>query len=90
VGPGAEGDGQGTPYIAEALEAAIKDVSAVVVLITPDDIVRLKTQFLSKNDGDDERKPLGQARPNVLFESGMAFARHPEKTIFVTFVATSI
>lgn len=77
--------GKATPYIAEALEAAIKDVAAVVVLITPDDIVRLKEQFLSKNDGDDERKPQGQARPNVLFESGMAFARHPEKTIFVTF-----
>jgi predicted nucleotide-binding protein len=77
--------GKASPYIAETLEAAIRDVAAVVVLITPDDIVRLKKQFLSDHDGDDERKPQGQARPNVLFESGMAFGRHPEKTIFATF-----
>jgi predicted nucleotide-binding protein len=77
--------GKASPYIAEALEAAIRDVAAVVVLITPDDIVRLKKQFLSGHDGDEERKPQGQARPNVLFESGMAFGLHPEKTVFVTF-----
>jgi predicted nucleotide-binding protein len=77
--------GTPTPYIADALEAAIKDVAAVVVLITPDDVVQLKRQFVSKNDPDEEKKPMGQARPNVLFEGGMAFARHPEKTIFVTF-----
>jgi predicted nucleotide-binding protein len=77
--------GKATPYIAEALEAAIKDVAAVVVLISPDDIVRLKKQFLGKDDGGDEREPQGQGRPNVLFESGMAFGLHPEKTVFVTF-----
>jgi predicted nucleotide-binding protein len=77
--------GKASPYIGETLEAAIKDVAAVVVLITPDDIVRLKKQFLVKSDGADEQTPQGQARPNVLFESGMAFGRHAEKTVFVTF-----
>lgn len=77
--------GKPMPYIAEALEAGIKDVAAVVVLITPDDVVQLKKQFIARNDPDEEKRPMGQARPNVLFEGGMAFARHPEKTIFVTF-----
>lgn len=76
--------GKPMPYIAETLEEAIKDVAAVVVLITPDDMVQLKQQFITRNDSDEERKSMGQARPNVLFESGMAFGRHPEKTIFVT------
>jgi predicted nucleotide-binding protein len=35
------------------------------------------------DDGAAERKPQGQARPNVLFEAGTAMARHVEKTVVV-------
>lgn len=77
--------GTPSPYIAQTLEAALTDVAAVVVLITPDDVVHVKKQFLSRNDPAEEKTQMGQARQNVLFEGGMAFARHPEKTIFATF-----
>jgi predicted nucleotide-binding protein len=73
------------PFIAKTLESALSGPNAVVVLMTPDEIVQLKRQFVSKIDPDEERKPMGQPRPNVFFEAGMALARHPEKTIFVIF-----
>jgi hypothetical protein len=71
------------PFIAPTIEAALSGPNAVVVLMTPDEVVHLKRQFITKIDQDEERKPMGQARPKVFFEAGMALARHPEKVIFV-------
>jgi predicted nucleotide-binding protein len=75
--------GKPMPYVAETLEKALAGVAAVVVLLTPDDEVVLKARFQTDDDPEEEKKLTGQARPNVLFEGGMAFARHPEKTVFV-------
>jgi predicted nucleotide-binding protein len=71
------------PYVAEILDAAFNHARAVVVLMTPDDVVQLRADLLKRGDGPSERKPTGQARPNVLFEAGLAFATHPTRTIFV-------
>ena len=76
---------EGAPYVGEVLERALSGVSAVVVLLTPDDLAKLNPQFLTERDEHYERECTGQARPNVLFEAGMAFAMHPEKTILVEF-----
>jgi len=76
--------GKAMPHIADTLEAALAGVAAVVVVLTPDDNVVLKRRFHTKHDPDEEKRLTGQARPNVLFEGGMAFGRHPEKTIFVS------
>ena len=75
--------GKGTPHIMEAIDAGLAGAAAVVVLLTPDDDVILKERFHSDDDPDDEKRLVGQARPNVLFEGGLAFGRHPEKTVFV-------
>lgn len=76
--------GKAMPNIAETLDAGMARVAAVVVVLTPDDDVILKERFQSEHDDDDEKRVTGQARPNVLFEGGMAFGRHPEKSIFVS------
>ena len=68
--------GQGSPYVGTILESAFSKASAIVVLLTPDDEARLKKPFLTKKDPMQERKLTGQARPNVLFEAGMAFGRN--------------
>lgn len=74
---------KGSPYIGQVLDKAFRDASAVVVMLTPDDQARLKRQFARKNDPKWETSLTGQARPNVLFEAGMAFGRHPDSTILV-------
>lgn len=75
--------GKPTPYIGEILEAAFSSARAVVVLMTPDDEARLREPF--REDGDDvnETKLTPQARPNVLFEAGMAMGGSPDRTILV-------
>ncbi len=74
----------GAPYIGEVLDGAFAEVQGVVVLLTGDDLAHLRAEFLDADDGPDETTPSPQARPNVLFEAGMAFGRHPESTILVT------
>jgi predicted nucleotide-binding protein len=78
-----KGTSKGSPYIGEGLDQAFKNASAVVVLLTPDDQARLKKKFAKNSDPKWETTLTGQARPNVLFEAGMAFGRHADSTILV-------
>lgn len=75
--------GSGSPYIGDILHRAFQKAQAVVVLITGDDISKLSSQYLKSNDPYYERDFTPQARPNVLFEAGLAFGTHPERTIIV-------
>jgi hypothetical protein len=68
---------KGAPYIGEILERAFERAAAVVVLFTPDDEAKLRDELLSDGDPDYERSPTPQARPNVLFEAGMASVSIP-------------
>lgn len=71
------------PFIGEILEAAFAKARAIVVLLTPDDLAQLRSDLLTPSDKPYERTLTGQARPNVLFEAGMAFVTHPGQTILV-------
>ena len=72
----------GAPFIGEVLDAAFAAAQAVVVLLTPDDMTYLRREY-GDGENDPEIEAAPQARPNVLFEAGMAFGRHPERTIIV-------
>jgi predicted nucleotide-binding protein len=72
-----------SPYIGEILDAAFRNAQAVVVLLTPDDEARLRQDLIHTADAAHEKTLTGQARPNVLFEAGMAFASHPDKTVLI-------
>jgi predicted nucleotide-binding protein len=74
---------KGAPYVGEILDTAFRKAAAIVVLLTPDDEARLKPIFQKANDPPFETTLTGQARPNVLFEAGMAFGNHPESTVLV-------
>jgi predicted nucleotide-binding protein len=75
--------GKPNPYVGEILDAAFREAAAVVVLLTPDDEAKLRTEFVKANDPVYERRLTGQARPNVLFEAGMAMGRNPDSTVLV-------
>ena len=75
--------GKPAPYIGEILDAAFSKACVVVVLFTPDDEVRLRQEFRGDTEPPHETNLTGQARPNVLFEAGMAMGRHPERTVLV-------
>jgi predicted nucleotide-binding protein len=75
--------GKGSPYIGEILDAAFAHAQAIVVLLTPDDEVRLSSELVRSNDGPAEQEYQLQARPNVLFEAGLGFGRNPDRTILV-------
>lgn len=79
-----EGGKGGNPDIYSILELNFKKVSALVVLLTPDDEVRLRSELWSKREKALEKTPRYQARPNVLFEAGWALGRYPQKSILVT------
>lgn len=76
--------GAGTPYIGDILDSAFSKSQAIIVLLTPDDEVKLKDEFINNDEPIYEKELTGQARPNVLFEAGMAFGKNPDKTILVT------
>ncbi len=75
--------GKGSPYVGEILDKAFSIAYAVIVLMTPDDLACLKKEFRKPDDLGWEIELTGQARPNVLFEAGMAMGRNPDRTILV-------
>jgi predicted nucleotide-binding protein len=74
--------GKGAPYVGEVLDRAFESAAVVVVLMTPDEIAYLRSEYAA-HEQDPDTQPAPQARPNVLFEAGMALGRHPDRTIIV-------
>jgi predicted nucleotide-binding protein len=70
----------GTPYVGDVLDAAFGVARAAVVVLTPDEEVRLRTALRGERDAFTVRL---QARPNVFYEAGLAFGRFPRNTVVV-------
>lgn len=75
--------GEGSPYVGQVLDKAFDLAQAVVVLMTPDDEAYLRKEFHTDYDEQHEKQPTPQARPNVLFEAGMAMGRNSHRTVLV-------
>lgn len=74
--------GHGSPYVGQVLDVAFDNAQAVVVLLTPDEVAYLRPQY-GHGEFDAETQPGAQARPNVLFEAGMALGRNASRTVLV-------
>lgn len=77
-----EETGHPSPYIGNVLNTAFDTAQAVLVLLTPDDVVYLHESLAGEHDAS-ETMAQGQARPNVLFEAGMAMGRDETRTVLV-------
>ncbi len=77
--------GKASPLIPDVLDKAFSLAQAVVVLMTPDDEARLRGLYHDRQRKEPayETELTPQARPNVLFEAGMAMGRNPDRTILV-------
>lgn len=75
--------GEAAPYVGDVLTAGFSVANAVVVVLTPDDEARLRPSMQEPRDPVYEKELTPQARPNVLFEAGMALASHPTQTVIV-------
>jgi hypothetical protein len=68
---------------AAVVNAGMSAAGATVVLFTGDDEVRLRREFRRGGDAGVDATFRVQARPNVLFEAGMAYMKDPKNTLFV-------
>lgn len=74
----------GTPTIADIVERGMSEAQGVIALFTEDEHATLRAELCGAHDRPEERA-RGQARPNVIFEAGMAFGRDRTRVIFVLF-----
>jgi len=72
-----------SPYIGEILNVAFKEAQAVVVILSGDDEALLRASLRKPSEPRYETELTPQARPNVLFEAGMAIGRDEAHTILV-------
>lgn len=71
------------PYIGDVVVAGLQMADVAVIILSADDIVRLRQDLARDSDGDNERLFQGQARPNVFYEAGIADALGRERTLLV-------
>ncbi len=71
------------PNVGTVINNTMKKVQGVMVMFSPDEEARLKPNFCAPNEKNTLGKLSAQARPNVLFEAGLALGAHPKKTILV-------
>jgi predicted nucleotide-binding protein len=72
---------ESSPNIGEAIFKAFDKAQAWVVLLSGDDLARLGSIHVKHDDDAEERTLTPQARPNVVFEAGMAFGRLPGNVV---------
>src|SRR5207248_5589447 len=79
--------GMMTPVLNDVVARGLSagSAQAVVVLLTPDDIVTLHPTLRQRNDPLDETTQVLQARPNVLIELGMALGAYRASTLIIEF-----
>jgi predicted nucleotide-binding protein len=71
------------PYVGDVVQQGLEMADAAVVLVTPDDLVKLRPDLQTDGDSQDEREVRGQGRPNVYYEAGLADAIGRQRTVIV-------
>lgn len=70
------------PTVLEIVQQGMERCQLVLALFTPDEWSVLGGDM--RKDGEDEREHCRwQARPNVMFEAGLAYSKDPERVVFL-------
>jgi hypothetical protein len=77
------GTGGASPFLGNVVAGALTRAQTALVLLTPDDVVRLHPELHAPNEDPWETRFTMQARPNVLLELGMALAAYGDRTVMV-------
>ena len=70
-------------HVSDVVRYAMQQAQAIIVVFTDDELAALRPEY--RNPGTDNADSVRwQARPNVLFEAGLAFGVDQNRTILVT------
>jgi predicted nucleotide-binding protein len=72
----------GTPTIAQVVERGMDQAQGVVAVFTADEYAAVRPEYREPRDKPEDQRRW-QARPNVIFEAGMAFGRDRRRVVFV-------
>lgn len=73
----------GSEFIGNIVKKGMQIARGIIVLFTPDECAKLAEEYCGIHDAASE-KTRWQARPNVIFEAGMAMGIDEKRTILVT------
>jgi hypothetical protein len=74
----------GAVHVMDVVARGMREAQAVLALFTPDELVSLRQDLREPQAAADENDRW-QARPNVLFEAGVAYGIDRERVAFVLF-----
>lgn len=77
---GAQG---GTAFVGDIVRAGLEQAHGIVALFTPDEYSALRSDQRGGHERPEDIQRW-QARPNVIFEAGMAYGIAPKRTVLVT------
>ncbi|MFB6809827.1 TIR domain-containing protein [Streptomyces sp. NPDC056387] len=75
--------GDASPYVGEVVLAGMRLARTVVILFSPDDLVRLRPDLANAEEDSAEVELSGQARANVIYEAGISDALDRTRTVLV-------
>ena len=73
----------GSSFIGDILNVAFEKAQAVIVLLTPEENVRLRQKFWRTNEDVLETEFHPQPTQEQIFEAGYAFGKFPQRTILI-------
>jgi predicted nucleotide-binding protein len=73
----------GTAFVGDIVRAGLEQAQGIVALFTPDEYSALRSDQRGGRDKPEDIQRW-QARPNVIFEAGMAYGIAPKRTVLVT------
>lgn len=71
--------GKGSPTILEVIQAGMEHSQAIIALYSDDEKVELREELCGGKSNEEGYQP----RPNVIFESGLAYGMYPENTVLI-------